>query len=594
MVRRLKDKESRGKEKCPVCGAAIEKDSSECGVCHTAIGSVESKKKLCRTCGAVLGQDTEICISCGTFFGEDKARWTVKDRHKEAMVQAFSLIPGIDEDKAKRLYAMGFHSLLDLVGGSLGDDMKSMGLKRAVAKRILAQRGLKEGVGMRRCPDCDIPMQERDVTCTVCGAALVEGAGISEGLRCPSCNTLLVGEDVMSCYACGAVLKEGGEVYGKEFETEKALIEKGLMHLVDDVMEKFMINCPVCWEMNSPTLLNCTNCGCQLEVEGREFSIRQFMALPGVGRDQAEQLYRRGYRDLIDLIESLLDDDAKARGIGWNLARQIILSNVEKMEGDLVGETKVFCPICNTMYIFVSGDVLECDVCSYKKYEEGRCEVCVYKKEGEMSCNVCNAPLMPDKELGAGIEDMKNELGKVIESSIDIISTDRDVDKLSLPQDAQDKMVKTFSADEMREVDDVISSIKDELLDISESDKKDIAKAESELEELMSKLVKDKPEASRKQGVKEPMRRGLFSATVLLKGTRDFGHKVLSSLRLHRQAITAVKLKQYRKAMELTKDSAKESVRVLRSDQEMDASPENRYVEVIKQINEMLKEVRRR
>lgn len=588
-----KNKSDQG-DKCPVCGNLLGKNSYECEICHTKLGiKIESEKFLCKACGAILERNATICSSCGAEFKGNSTSDEASNERKEAVIDSFTLIPGIDHEKAQHLYNMGFHNLLDLIGESLGDDLKNIGMKRALASEILSQRDIPEERSQKRCPECDIQIDDLDKVCSACGAVLIVEETYGKDI-CPYCNTLL-NMDAIFCYACGGVIKDGNEVYDQEFEQEKKLLKDGLMHMMDDIMDKLMIYCPICKEKNNPSSLICIKCGSLLENEEREYSIRQFMALPGIGRDQAELLYRRGFRDLIDLIESLLDEEAKARGIGWNLEKKIMLTNVKMMDGDMPGEIKVICPKCRTMQIFVSDEILDCELCKYKKSEEGKCEVCVYKKSDDKKCNICSALLKADEELETEIEGIKNEIGKVVGDFQGILSSERDSELpfLFLPSDTQ-KMMMNFTCDEIDEINEVLLAAEEEMVVIPESERKELAKVEEQitglineiikhkvpdskkkeqtkmekkLEKLISEIITKKPKDKKKEEASESLRRSLYFATVLLKTVRDLNLKIQRSLEFYRQAITAIKLKEYQKAMELTEESVSESIRAIKSGQ---------------------------
>jgi hypothetical protein len=595
LKRKIRIKRSQG-DKCPVCGASLGKNMLECEACHTKLGKkIEPEKNLCKACGAILERNAPVCHSCGAEFGEVNTSGEASDERQEAVIDSFTLIPGIDRKKAEHLYSMGFHNLLDLIGESLGSDGRSAGLKRELAANVLAQRDLPKESSQKRCPECDILIDEQDKVCRACGTVLAEEEIGGKDI-CPYCNTLL-SLDAIFCYACGRAIKDYDEVSDKEFEQEKQLLRKGLLHMMDNIMDKLMIYCPICKEKNNPSSYICIKCGSLLESEEREYSIRQFMSLPGIGRDQAELLYRRGYRDLIDLVESLLDEDAKARGIGYNLEKKIMLSKVKMMDGDKPGEIKVVCPKCRTMQIFISGEIMDCKACKYKKYDDGECEVCVYKKSDDKKCNICNAILKAEEELETEIEDIKKEIGRVVEDSQDMLRSESDIELplFFLPTGVQDMMVENFTCDEIDEINEVLMAVEEEIDGIPEAEKKELArvekqmtelideiiksqaseaqreelaKMEEELEELMNTIIPKKPDEGEEEvEASESLKKGLYFATVLLKTGRDLKLKIRGGLDPYRQAVTAVKLKQYQKAIELTEESVSESIKAIKDGQ---------------------------
>lgn len=149
--------------RCPVCG--FESAASVCPRCNTIRAA---DRGACPTCGKALGRKALSCDACGA-----PTRSEPSGREDREAVRALVSVPGISEDRAKRLVAQGFRDFADVVRLALPERAVRLGLHHTIARKaMLADL---------------IPRPERQVSgacCPTCGAAW-----LADATRCAACGS---------------------------------------------------------------------------------------------------------------------------------------------------------------------------------------------------------------------------------------------------------------------------------------------------------------------------------------------------------------------------------------------------------------------
>src|SRR2546425_3439314 len=112
--------------KCPVCGFATEEAS--CPRCATILLRGQA---ICPKCGKMFEGRVAVCDACGAGVAGDL------DETEEQAVQGFSLVPGMDEGTARRLYARGFRDFADVIKLGLPESAVRRGLPHTISRKIL-------------------------------------------------------------------------------------------------------------------------------------------------------------------------------------------------------------------------------------------------------------------------------------------------------------------------------------------------------------------------------------------------------------------------------------------------------------------------
>src|SRR3990170_2644930 len=150
--------------KCPVCGLSTEE--AVCPRCGTIL---LPDRAICPKCGKMFPGRIAVCDDCGAGVSSDL------DDAEEDAVRVFALVPGMDEQTARRLWARGFRDFSDVIKLGLPEAAVKRGLHRTISRKILlAGIAPKATVRPTRavCLSCHAMALETETRCTVCGGAL--------------------------------------------------------------------------------------------------------------------------------------------------------------------------------------------------------------------------------------------------------------------------------------------------------------------------------------------------------------------------------------------------------------------------------------
>lgn len=176
---------------CPICGSTIENGLSTCPSCGTSFGD---ERVVCRDCGTELPKDLKSCPNCEVSLLESQKDMAVPKRdakveedERECAISEFLIIPGMTQEKAEKLYDMGFKDMTTLVMGTLDkhgmrkDFDNVLSLSRILVDRILgvdvgadSNEAPSQAGELLECPFCDSPVYSSQECCPVCGANVNE------------------------------------------------------------------------------------------------------------------------------------------------------------------------------------------------------------------------------------------------------------------------------------------------------------------------------------------------------------------------------------------------------------------------------------
>lgn len=157
------------KQECAVCGFMAPLSDVVCPRCGTIF---PDKRMVCERCGRIFSSCIPICPNCGKVPGSDEDE--IPEGLRVAAIERFTLIPGITEEMAGRLYDRGIRTFAGLVERTLPENQRQRGLHRILARRILLS-GLKQEVPSKdvktlTCTRCHGPLGKEDTECPICGA----------------------------------------------------------------------------------------------------------------------------------------------------------------------------------------------------------------------------------------------------------------------------------------------------------------------------------------------------------------------------------------------------------------------------------------
>jgi uncharacterized OB-fold protein len=150
--------------KCPVCG--LRTDAAICPRCATILLPGEA---ICPKCGKMFAGRIAVCDACGRGIEGEL------DESEERAVRAFSLVPGMDEGTARRLYARGFREFADVIKLGLPDSAVRKGLHHTISRKILLGAVVPKAshrIGRTTCMACHAIVLETETKCPACGAAV--------------------------------------------------------------------------------------------------------------------------------------------------------------------------------------------------------------------------------------------------------------------------------------------------------------------------------------------------------------------------------------------------------------------------------------
>lgn len=206
--------------------------------------------------------------------------------------------------------------------------------------------------GTLECPLC-LGGLERYAKCDNCGST-VDAGQIGDKIECPLCNEII--EVSYKCQGCSSLF------------TRKELGEYGI-----EVGEKEdAVTCPICYSKAPKGSKQCPNCGARFKREKEEITleqaIREFTKIPSVGKLKAKALYEAGFKSLMDIYKSSIDDLSKVPHIGKKSAKkikdalgEIKIEDLHKKEVDegLIDE-EYECPLCGTIVSAYETSCYEC------------------------------------------------------------------------------------------------------------------------------------------------------------------------------------------------------------------------------------------
>lgn len=152
-------------EKCPVCG-------------HV------STEAVCPRCGTILLKDQAICPECGAMFHGIVAmcdrcgremRSPSPSQEEASAIRALTLVPGVDEGTARRLYSKGFRDFSDVLKATLPHKAVERGLHVTIARQlVLAELSppSTQPPGKVGCASCGELAPATARACPSCGASL--------------------------------------------------------------------------------------------------------------------------------------------------------------------------------------------------------------------------------------------------------------------------------------------------------------------------------------------------------------------------------------------------------------------------------------
>jgi len=279
--------------KCPVCGFTTKEAS--CPRCATILLRGQA---ICPKCGKMFEGRVAVCDACGAGVAGDL------DETEEQAVQGFSLVPGMDEGTARRLYARGFRDFADLIKLGLPEAAVRRGLHHTISRKILLKgmtpKAAPSRVGRTTCLQCTAIVLESEAKCPTCGASIGADAEIAfiegklsevQGSRAPLAEDpdfksmpMTVRQEIL--HEIGTMLQAPSLPTDAEFASQiEAWRERGFdvepvlllmaqhpnnfreraVQLIRSQIRKTMdgglFKCPLCEVYLEPTAEECANCG---------------------------------------------------------------------------------------------------------------------------------------------------------------------------------------------------------------------------------------------------------------------------------------------------------------------------------------------